>query len=146
MARSLAPLLSLAALLAACSHNSPAAGPAMEPRASSSAANAAAHMDPNPGGPLRGDQLLLRDLALSESQQRQMNDIRARYRTQLNYARDDKSGDRGVIRDKVRALMDQQQTEMRAVLTPEQQVQFDKNMAEMRARRQPGGGSAAPAA
>ena len=71
--------------------------------------------------------------------------IRTSYRTQMEQLRG--SGDRDAMRAQMRPLMEKQQAEIRAVLTPDQQRQFDQNAAEMRSRMEQGGrpGGAPPA-
>jgi Spy/CpxP family protein refolding chaperone len=49
-------------------------------------------------------------------------------------------GDREAVRTQMRATMEKQQAEIRAVLTPDQQRQFDQNAAEARDRMERGGG------
>ena len=46
----------------------------------------------------------------------------------------------GMPDDKIRALFQRERDDLRAVLTPDQQKTFDRNVEEMRQRR-PGGGS-----
>jgi Spy/CpxP family protein refolding chaperone len=138
MARSLVPVLSLAALLAACSHNSSSAGSTIEPGAPN--ASVAGGRGPGgrggPGGGARGEQMLLRGITLSADQQQRIDTIRTRYRAQMEQMRQQSGGDR----TQMRATMEKQQAEIRGVLTTDQQVQFDQNVAEMRARAQQGGG------
>jgi protein CpxP len=124
MARSLVPVLTLAALLAACSHNSP--GSTIEPG--------------GPAGAGRADQALLRGITLNADQQQRVDSIRTRYRAQMDQMRQQQGGDRDAARTQMRATMERQQAEIRAVLTPDQQTQFDQNVAEMRNRTQQGGG------
>jgi Spy/CpxP family protein refolding chaperone len=135
MARSLVPVLSLAALLAACSHNSPG-GSTIEPGApnASVADGRGRGGSGGPGGSGRAEQALLRGITLSADQQQRVDAIRARYRSQMEQARQGSGGDR----TQMRTMMEKQQAEIRAVLTPDQQVQFDQNAADARAQR--GGG------
>lgn len=150
MARGLAPILSLAALFAACSHNS-TAGPTIEPGAPN--ASVAGGRDGRerggpggPGGPPgprgfgRAEQALLRGITLGTDQQQRVDSIRARYRAQAEQMRQEGGGgDRDAMRAQMRTQMEKQQAEIRAVLTPDQQAQFDQNVAEMRSRMQQGG-------
>jgi periplasmic protein CpxP/Spy len=145
MARSFVPLLSLAALLAACSHNTTTAGSTIEPGAPNAtvAEGREGRGRGGPGGPGgfgRADQALLRGITLSADQQQRIDSIRTRYRTQMEQMRQQQGGDRDAMRTQMRATMDKQQAEIRAVLTPDQQTQFDQNVAEMRNRMQQGGG------
>lgn len=140
MARSLVPVLSLAALLAACSHNSTTAGSTIEP----GAANGSVADVRGPGGRGgrdfgRAEQVLLRGITLSADQQRRVDSIRASYRTQMDQMRQQSGGDRDATRTQMRTMMERQQADIRAVLTPDQQTQFDQNVAEMRSRMQQGG-------
>jgi protein CpxP len=142
MARSLVPVLSLAALLAACSHNSTTAGSTMEPGAQR--ATVADGRGPGgrggPGGG-RADQALLRGITLSADQQQRVDSIRTRYRAQAEQMRQQGgTADRDAMRTQMRTSMERQQAEIRAVLTPDQQTQFDQNVAELRNRMQQGGG------
>jgi Spy/CpxP family protein refolding chaperone len=142
MARSLVPVLTLAALLAACSHNS--APSTIEPgRPNASVADGRDGRGGGlggPGGAGRMDQALLRGVTLSPDQQQRVDSIRTRYRAQMDQMRQQQSGDRDAARTQMRATMEKQQAEIRAVLTPDQQTQFDQNVAEMRNRMQQGGG------
>lgn len=146
MARSLVPVLSFAVLIAACSHNTSTAGSTIEPGApSASAADAGRDgrdgRGPGRGGPggFRGDQALLRDITLSADQQQRVDSIRSRYRTQMEQMRQQSGGDRDAMRGQMRTMMEKQQAEIRDVLTPDQQRQFDQNVADMRARMERGG-------
>jgi Spy/CpxP family protein refolding chaperone len=142
MARSLVPVLTLAALLAACSHNS--ARSTIEPGGpNASVADGRDGRRGGPGGPGgagRADQALLRGITLSADQQQRVDSIRTRYRAQMDQMRQQQTGDRDAARTQMRATMEKQQAEIRAVLTPDQQTQFDQNVAEMRNRMQQGGG------
>lgn len=133
MARRLVPILSVAALLAACSHNSSTAGAAIEPAAPG---NPSLDLGGAPGSPLSGDRLLLRGIALSEDQQQRITAIRSRYGVEMHHAGDESRRDREGSREKARALTEQRTNELRGVLTAEQQIQFDRNLAELRARMQ----------
>jgi protein CpxP len=142
MARSLVSVLTLTALLAACSHNS--APSTIEPgRPNASVADGRDGRRGGPGGPGgagRMDQALLRGITLSADQQQRVDSIRTRYRAQMEQMRQQQSGDRDAARAQMRSTMEKQQAEIRAVLTPDQQTQFDQNVAEMRNRMQQGGG------
>jgi Spy/CpxP family protein refolding chaperone len=86
------------------------------------------------GGPR--EEMLLRGITLSSDQQQRVDAIRARYRTQMETARQSGSVDRAAMRD----MMEKQTAEIRAVLTADQQATFDRNVADMRARMEQGGG------
>jgi Spy/CpxP family protein refolding chaperone len=141
MARSLVPVLSLAALLAACSHNSPG-GSTIEPGApnASVADGRGRGGSGGPGGSGRAEQALLRGITLSADQQQRIDSIRTRYRAQMEQMRQQNGGDRDAARTQMRTTMEKQQAEIRAVLTTDQQTQFDQNVAEMRSRMERGGG------
>ena len=146
MARSLVPVLSFAVLIAACSHNTSTAGSTIEPGApSASAADAGRDgrdgRGPGRGGPggFRGDQALLRDITLSADQQQRVDSIRSRYRTQMGQMRQQSGGDRDAMRGQMRTLMEKQQAEIRDVLSPDQQRQFDQTVADLRASMERGG-------
>ena len=139
MARRLVPVLAIAALAAACSTNNPSQGSTIDPGARATTSSTAdAGRDGRgrggPGGMGRGEQALLQNITLNADQQQRIDTIRARYRTQMEQMRGQNSGDRDATRAQMRTMMEKQQAEIRAVLTPDQQVVFDKNIADMRAR------------
>lgn len=144
MARSLVPVLSLAVLIAACSHNTSTAGSTIEPGASNTSVADAGRdgRGMGRGGPggARAEQALLRNITLSADQQQRVDSIRARYRTQMEQMRQQSGGDRDAMRGQMRTTMEKQQAEIRDVLTPDQQRQFDQNVADMRSRMERGGG------
>jgi Spy/CpxP family protein refolding chaperone len=131
MARSLVPVLSIAALFAACSHNSPPSSTTLRPDAPS--ASTADGGRGRGGGPGR-DLALLRNITLGADQQQRVDTIRTRYRTQMEQLRGQSAGDREAIRMQMRALMEKEMAEIRGVLTPDQQHVFDQNVADLRAR------------
>lgn len=126
MAHRLVSILSLAALLAACSQNSSR----MEPGSANGSVAGRGR-----GGGRGGDQALLRGITLSADQQQRVDAIRARYRSQMDQTRQG-----GGDRTQMRSMMEQQQADIRAVLSPDQQAQFDRNVAEMRSQSNQGGG------
>lgn len=126
----LVPVLAVA-LLAACHHNS--ADPAVYPDSPSASAAGDSGGRRGPGG--RGEEMLLRGVTLSSDQQQHIESIRARYRAQTEQMRQQSGGDRAAMRDQMRSTMERQIAEIRAVLTEDQQRQFDQNVAEVRARR-----------
>ena len=138
MIRRIVPVIAMAAMLGACSSNasnSPEPGAPRPSRASD---------DRGPGG--RGgaggqrEEMLMRGITLSTDQQQRIEAIRAKYRTQMEKMRQDANGDRAAMREQMQPMMEKQMAEVRDVLTPDQQAQFDRNMADMRARMQQGGG------
>ena len=123
MARSLVPALSLAALLAACSHNSTTARSTIEPGApNASVADGRDGRGPGGrGGFGRADQALLRGITLSADQQQRIDSIRTRYREQADQMRQQGgTADRDAMRAQMRTTMEKQQAEIRAVLTTDQ--------------------------
>ena len=140
MIRNVIPVLSLAAI-AACSTNTPPSSTTISagaPSASTAPADGARDArGPGGRGAGRGDQAMLRGITLSADQQQRIDSIRTSYRTQMEQLRG--SGDRDAMRAQMRPLMEKQQAEIRAVLTPDQQRQFDQNAAEMRSRMEQGG-------
>ena len=104
----------------------------------------AAAQDPQPtqpqgearrGGGMGG--MLLKDITLTDAQKAQIKTIRDKYVPQQMELRKAAQAT-GVVDDATRAKMSDLQTkqaaEIRAILTADQQTQFDKNLAEMKAR------------
>ena len=144
MTRSLVPCLTLAALIAGCSPNSSTNGSTIEPGArSASTADAGRGGRGGPGGRggRGGDQALLRGITLSADQQQRIDAIRTRYRTQMEEQRQQSGAgaDRDAARAQMRTVMEKQRGEIRAVLTVDQQQQFDRNVTEMPTRGERGG-------
>jgi Spy/CpxP family protein refolding chaperone len=88
------------------------------------------------GGGMGG--MLLKDITLTDAQKDQIKTIREKYvprQLELRKAVQATGGPPDeATRAKMTELQTQQSTEIRAVLTADQQVQFDKNLAEMKAR------------
>ncbi len=83
------------------------------------------------GGGGRGQrmqQMLFQNITLSDQQQKQVDSIRAVYRPQMQ------SAERGQRHE----IMQKEAADFRTVLTPDQQTQFDKNIADMRANMRGG--------
>jgi Spy/CpxP family protein refolding chaperone len=127
-------MLSLAAALAACASNSRNTD-SIQPGGSASRSEGGRR-----GGGGRADEQLLRNISLSDDQRQRIDAIRSRYRAQMEQSRQQSGGDRSAMRE----AMQQEQTEIRNVLTPDQQRQFDQNVADMRNRMQQGGGRGGP--
>jgi Spy/CpxP family protein refolding chaperone len=94
------------------------------------------------GGMRRGGGMggtLLKDINLTDAQKAQMKTIREKYVPQQAELRKAVQATGAPADEATRAkLMDlqtKQAAELRAILTADQQVQFDKNLAEMKARR-----------
>jgi Spy/CpxP family protein refolding chaperone len=102
------------------------------------------------GGPghdgARMDSALFRGLTLSDAQKSRITAIRQKYHGQMTALRDKArvsgQGDAqrqppdSATRAQLRSLMEQQRTEVRGVLTPDQQKVYDQNVAEIRAHAQ----------
>lgn len=86
--------------------------------------------------------ILFRDIELTEAQRTQVKGIHDRYRVQMQALRPQGArvrGDSATRPDSAtiaqgRTLMASRQAEIRAVLTPAQQVTFDRNVAQMQER------------
>ncbi|HYK81782.1 MAG TPA: hypothetical protein VEU55_01440 [Gemmatimonadales bacterium] len=107
------------------------------------AAPAAAAQNPPPGGgPGQGgfaqrQQRLFQDITLTAEQRATIDSIRARYRAGRPTFTPGSPPDpatRRAMRERMRAQLD----EIRAVLTPEQQQIWDRNVAALRERRPDG--------
>jgi Spy/CpxP family protein refolding chaperone len=88
------------------------------------------------GGGMGG--MLLKDINLTDAQKAQVKTIRDKYVPQLQELRKASQATGGPPDEATRAKMTDIQTkqtnEIRAILTADQQVAFDKNLAEMKAR------------
>jgi len=108
-------------------------------------APAAAQQQGGPGGGGRGFNRTLNGIELTEAQKGKVAEINAKYQPELQAIRESMQGggDRAEAFTKMQAINDKRNPEIRAVLTPDQQVIFDKNLAEQKARmeqmRQGGG-------
>lgn len=89
----------------------------------------------------------LRGITLSDAQRAQLRTVMARYRTQHQALREQvraqrvagqatrpDSAARTALRARVRDLRRRQLADVRAVLTPDQQATFDRNVGELRTR------------
>ena len=91
------------------------------------------------GGGARMQEALFKGITLSSAQQTKIDSIRAAYRASAG----DASGGSEMSpddRQKRRQAMRQQVTDMRAVLTPDQQPQYDQNVAAIRTQTRTRGG------
>ncbi len=108
------------------------------------------------GAMQRGERALFRGIDLSSAQKSRLDSIRSKYRSESRSLREQmgpdmksaraarQSGDSAKIaaarqsmsasREKMVALRKQEMTEMRGVLTPEQQSAFDRNVNDMQSR------------
>lgn len=89
----------------------------------------------------RGEMALFRGIDLSAAQKEQVKQIREKYRAQMKEQRHARRGEEADRRrptpeemEAMRKVRQQQVSEIRAVLTAEQQVKFDANLAEATAR------------
>lgn len=80
----------------------------------------------------RMDKMLFEGITLTDAQKAQVDSIHARHRAAMQGMDPrNNAGDR----EKMRQMMQAHMAEIRAVLTPEQQVVFDRNVQQMRERR-----------
>jgi|SRR5215203_4568482 len=113
--------------------------------AGAQAATQAPTQQGGPGGGRGGFNRSLSGIELTEAQKTKVAEIQAKYQPEMQAIRESMQGggDRAQAFTKMQALNDKRNPEIRAVLTPEQQVIFDKNLAEQKARmdqaRQGGG-------
>ena len=91
----------------------------------------------------RGDrgQMLFQGITLTADQQSQVQAIRERHRGEMQGLNPRENPD---DRAKMMQNMQTQMAEIRAILTADQQTQFDKNVAAMRQRMQERGGPGGP--
>ena len=95
------------------------------------------------GGPGRGNQIamLLEGITLTADQQPKVDSINKKYDAQRATLRDPNNGmDRETRMAKSREFMTKQLDELKAILTDDQKKCLEKNVADMEARRQQGGG------
>jgi Spy/CpxP family protein refolding chaperone len=114
--------------------------------AGAQAATQAPTQQGGPGGGGRGGVgRSLSGIELTEAQKAKVAEITAKYQPEMQAIRESMQGggDRAAGFAKMQALNEKRNPEIRAVLTPEQQAIFDKNLAEQKARmeqmRQGGG-------
>jgi Spy/CpxP family protein refolding chaperone len=107
---------------------------------SASVASAQAQGDQQQGGMRRGGGMggmLLKDITLTDAQKEQAKTIREKYLPQLMEIRKSVQATGAPPDDATRAKMTDLQTkqtaELRAILTADQQLVFDKNLADMKA-------------
>jgi protein CpxP len=123
-----------AAALSACSHTQKAPAPdSASPRAQGNWRGGGGQHMRHRGGP-QGDPML-KDLNLTKDQQAQVQVIRDRYRLKADSLRLGGAAHDSTSRAAFRSVMTQEMSEIRAVLTPDQQKQFDDKMAKMKERR-----------
>jgi len=100
--------------------------------------------DPQPQGARQGGgrmmAALFQGITLSADQQKKVDSITSKYMTERQGMMADQSLDQDARRSKMRDVMRRQADEIKTVLTDDQQKTFDKNLEDMRARMQQGGG------
>lgn len=99
-------------------------------------------------GGMRGGQhgdRMLGDLNLTKDQRAQINLIRDRYKLQADSLRMNNGGRDSTSRAAFHAMMTQEMSDIRAVLNPDQQKQFDDRMAKMREHHHMHEGKGTPA-
>ncbi|HEX4600842.1 MAG TPA: hypothetical protein VH116_05565 [Gemmatimonadales bacterium] len=79
-------------------------------------------------------EMLLKGITLTPAQHARIDSIRVRYQGQMPAFTPGTPPD-SATREKMRELFQRHNVEIRAVLTPDQQKVWDRNLAEMRARR-----------
>ncbi len=129
-------LCAAAATLAACAHTQQAPpSDSAAPRGRAQSQNDGDGSRMRHGGGRRGD-MMLRDLNLTKEQHDQVRAIRDRYRQQAESLRKNGAGRDSTSREQFRSMMKQEMSDIRAVLTPDQQKKFDDKMAKMKERRE----------
>ena len=90
---------------------------------------------PDQAGRGRGA-MQMNGIELTEAQKSKLDEIQRKYQPQMTALRDEMNGggDRQELFKKVGALRERSAAEIRAILTPDQQAVFDKNIAEQKAR------------
>jgi Spy/CpxP family protein refolding chaperone len=90
------------------------------------------------GGQMGGrrNSMQMNGIELTDAQKVKREEIQKKYEPEMVTLRDQmmNGGDRTELRKKFMALQDKAGAEIRAILTPDQQVVWDKNMAELKAR------------
>jgi Spy/CpxP family protein refolding chaperone len=84
----------------------------------------------------RRNSMQMNGIELTDAQKVKREEIQKKYEPEMMALRDQmmNGGDRTELRKKFMALHDKAGAEIRAILTPDQQVVWDKNMAELKAR------------
>jgi Spy/CpxP family protein refolding chaperone len=79
---------------------------------------------------------MLANIELTDAQKAQNEDIVEKYQPEMAKIREEMQagGDRAALMKKSADIREKQSTEQRAILTSEQQVIFDKNVADAKAR------------
>lgn len=125
-----------AATVAACAHSQQTPPPdSASPRGQGDWGRGGGGSQMRHRGGSRGDPML-GGLNLTKEQRGQVTLIRDRYRLKADSLRMGSVAHDSTGRAQFRTIMTQEMTEIRGVLTPDQQKQFDDRMAKMKARRE----------
>jgi len=83
-----------------------------------------------------GRNMELNGIELTDAQKVQLEAIQKKYQPEMMSIRNDmmNGGDRAELMKKAADLREKSAKDIRAILTPDQQVVFDKNLAEQRAK------------
>jgi Spy/CpxP family protein refolding chaperone len=107
-------------------------------------ASVAAAQEPQPQGQRQGRPdmmaMVMQGITLTAEQQTKVDSIAKKYGSELTTLRADQSLDRETRMAKSREIRTKQQEEIKALLTDDQKKVFEKNVADMQARMQQGGG------
>ncbi|MEX2153165.1 MAG: hypothetical protein WD825_07480 [Gemmatimonadaceae bacterium] len=107
-------------------------------------ASVAAAQEPQPQGQRRGRPdmmaMVMQGITLTADQQTKVDTIAKKYGDQLTALRADQSMDRETRMAKSRDLRTKQQEEVKALLTDDQKKVFEKNVTDLQAQMQQGGG------
>ena len=87
----------------------------------------------------RMNEMLFKGITLSDAQKAKVDSIQAKARTDMQAMMQAGGMQDPANRQKMMEMRAKQNADIRAVLTPEQQTAFDKNLAEMPQRGGPGG-------
>jgi len=85
-----------------------------------------------------GRNMELNGIELTDAQKVQLDAIQKKYQPEMMSIRNEmmNGGDRAALMKKTAELREKSAKDIRAILTPDQQVVFDKNLADQRARMQ----------
>ena len=90
------------------------------------------------GGQMGGrrNAMQMNGIELTDSQKGKLEDIQKKYQPEMMALRDQmmSGGDRAELMKKSMALREKSAAEIRAILTPDQQLVWDKNMEELKKR------------
>jgi Spy/CpxP family protein refolding chaperone len=92
----------------------------------------------------RQNEMLFRGITLTEAQRAKVDTLQAAQRTAMQEMMRSGAMQDPAARERIAEMRTKHNNDLRAVLTPEQRTQFDKNLAEMPARGPGGPGGARP--